>query len=823
MSLIDRSSGPFLEDAISRGPSLGPTSVRGPAGQRLGVAVWTSRETVSAVLCLAGFALVAQAFWWFSASVVPWDSKNHFYPMFRFLADSLQRGEIPLWNPYHFGGHPSAADPQSLLFTPSLFGLALIAPRASMAAFDGWIMLHLLVGGLGMMALARRRGRGPAAAVLTAIIYMLGGSAASRLQHTGMIISYAYFPLALWALDVLLERRGFGRAVLFAVLAALMALGRDQVAFLFCAVLAGRLVFLTFRSRAPRSFLRERAGVLAVGALTAAAILLVPTLLTLQFLGASNRPGIAYGVAAAGSLAPVNFLTVLAPNVFGSLNHAYDYYWGPGYETMSEADWTDRAVNYLFFGTLPALLILWHGLAGGRLLARDMRFTILVTGAAMLYALGRYTPVFGVIFDLVPGVSLYRRPADATFVVNVGFALASGYLLHRYVESGLPRPWLRLPAPVAPTLIGLAVAVPGLLVGLGLVFSERGGHVFASLQAIGCALLIATGGAVLLLFGDVRRQRVIAAAVLVAATGGELVWRNAASSLNAEAASRYSVYGQMTPTESAGLAALRDDMAKSGGSEHPRVEILGLNGAWQNASMVLKLENTLGYNPLRISDYERAVGPGENAGDPNLRHFPGMFRGYRCRLASLLGLEYVVLDRPMVRLPRQFPKPQATQIFAGDHFYVYRLGRVAPRAYVATHVKPIDTEAAIESHELPDFDRAREALVDQDAVAQLSPRLAAADGASPGIGSATITSYSNNRVRLEISADREGLLVLHDLYYPGWEATVDRVRVPVIKANILFRGVEVPAGSHSVEFTFRPFSPRNLVAAASGLLHRGED
>jgi hypothetical protein len=822
MSLIDRSAGPLIKQPPALGLDLGPASLRGPAGQRLGIAVWTRRETALAVLCLAGFALLAQAFWWFSDSVVPWDSKNHFYPMFRFLADSLQRGEVPLWNPYHFGGHPSAADPQSLLFTPSLFLFALIAPHASMAAFDSWIMLHLLVGGLGIMALARRRGWVPAAAVLTAIIYMLGGSAASRLQHTGMIISYAYFPLALWAFDVLLERRGLGRAVLFGVLAALMALGRDQVAFLFCAVVAGRLLFLTFRSGRPLGFLRERAGMLTLAALTSLALLIVPSLLTMQFLGTSNRPGIAYGVAAAGSLAPVNFLTMLAPNVFGSLSHAYDY-WGPGYETMAEADWTDRAVNYLFVGTLPALLILWHGMAGGRLLARDMRFTLLVISAAVLYALGRYTPVFGLIFDLIPGVSLYRRPADATFVVNVGFALASGYLLHRYVESGLPRPWLRLPAPLARTLIGAAIALPALLVGLGLAFSERGGHVFASLQAIGCAVLIAAAGAALLFFGDLRRKRAIAAAILVAVTAGELVWRNAASPLNAEPASRYSVYGQMTPTESAGLAVLRDDMARAGRTDHPRVEILGLNGAWQNASMVLKLENTLGYNPLRISDYERAVGPGENAGDPNLRHFPGTFRGYRCRLANLLGLEYVVLDRPLVRLPRQFPKPQATQIFAGDHFYVYRLGRVAPRAYFATHAKAVDNEATIESRELPDFDRTREALVDQDRVGQLRPELIAADSAPPAAGTVTVTAYANNSVKLAVSAERDGLLVLHDLYYPGWEAKVDGVRVPVVKANILFRGVEVPAGSHVVEFEFRPFSAKNLMAAASGLLHRGEE
>ena len=51
----------------------------------------------------------------------------------------------------------------------------------------------------------------------------------------------------------------------------------------------------------------------------------------------------------------------------------------------------------------------------------------------------------------------------------------------------------------------------------------------------------------------------------------------------------------------------------------PRVEILGLGGAWQNASMALGIQNTLGYNPLRIAAYEKAVGPGENAVDLNLR------------------------------------------------------------------------------------------------------------------------------------------------------------------------------------------------------------
>src|SRR6185436_4890058 len=99
--------------------------------------------------------------------------------------------------------------------------------------------------------------------------------------------------------------------------------------------------------------------------------------------------------------------------------------------------------------------------------------------------------------------------------------------------------------------------------------------------------------------------------------------------------------------------------------ERPRVEILGLGGAWQNASMVFGLEDTLGYNPLRIADYERAVGPGENAADPNLRNFPRTFKGYRCRLASLLGLEYLVLDRPMEKMPRRFPRVENVNLLYG--------------------------------------------------------------------------------------------------------------------------------------------------------------
>jgi hypothetical protein len=755
-----------------------------------------------------------------TGAVVPWDSKNHFYPMFRFLADALQHGEIPLWNPYHFAGHPSVADPQSLIFTPSMVLFALLAPHASMQAFDAVILGHLLIGSFGILSIFRQRGWHPAGAVLAGLVFMLGSVASSRLQHTGMIISYSFFPWALWSLDRALEQRSYRLALLFGLLASLMALGRDQVAFLLALILIGRLIWQTSTSENVFAFIKSRLGVALLMGLTVFIIMIVPTLLTMQFLGTSNRPGISYGVAVAGSLAPINLITLFAPNFFGSLNWTYDY-WGPGYETMTEADWTDRCVNYLFIGTLPVLLFVWHGLAGGRAFARPSRFFLTVLTLAMIYAVGRDTPFFGWAFDWLPGVSLYRRPADATFAVNIMMALISGYLLHRYIRDGLPSLRPKWAVFVLPISTGGLIA---LLFGAALKFTAVQKHFGTSLRELALGLLFMSCAAAILILLRTRRRRALAAAVLLTATGAELVWRNAASSMNAEPIARYAIYAQLSPGDTRGLDILRQDIAtRIADGGRPRIEVLGLSGAWQNASMVLKLENTLGYNPLRISDYERAVGPGENAEDPYQRHFPGTFRGYKCSLASLLGLEYLVLGRPLANLPRHFPRPSHIQpLYAGDNMYIYKLGTAAPRTYVATKIKPADNEAVIDESSFPDFDRKTEALIDSASLNDLNTGLLAANPAGAQT-QATITNYTDNAVKIDVTTDYPGVVVLHDLYYPGWEVRVDGVKKPVLRANLLFRGVEVSPGHHIVEFSFHPISLSNLSAAASAILHKDTD
>ena len=61
-------------------------------------------------------------------------------------------------------------------------------------------------------------------------------------------------------------------------------------------------------------------------------------------------------------------------------------------------------------------------------------------------------------------------------------------------------------------------------------------------------------------------------------------------------------------------------------------------------------------------------------------------------------------------------------------------------------------------------------------------------------------------VSITTDTKKTGLLFLSDNYYPGWQATVDNHSVPIIKADYSFRAVEVPAGKHTITFSYRPMS-----------------
>ena len=89
----------------------------------------------------------------------------------------------------------------------------------------------------------------------------------------------------------------------------------------------------------------------------------------------------------------------------------------------------------------------------------------------------------------------------------------------------------------------------------------------------------------------------------------------------------------------------------------------------------------------------------------------------------------------------------------------------------------------------------------------------------PGQAAAVVEARPGHLV-LDVTASREGLLVISQPFYPGWRAYVDGQKAPIYRADYLLQAVPVSTGAHRVELTYRlPLLPMivSLVAAVGCL------
>ena len=66
----------------------------------------------------------------------------------------------------------------------------------------------------------------------------------------------------------------------------------------------------------------------------------------------------------------------------------------------------------------------------------------------------------------------------------------------------------------------------------------------------------------------------------------------------------------------------------------------------------------------------------------------------------------------------------------------------------------------------------------------------------------TVAEYSDDRITIKYSSDQRRTLIISQIFYPGWHATIDNTQVPVHRANDLFIGIEAPEGQHTVRLSY---------------------
>jgi hypothetical protein len=143
-----------------------------------------------------------------------------------------------------------------------------------------------------------------------------------------------------------------------------------------------------------------------------------------------------------------------------------------------------------------------------------------------------------------------------------------------------------------------------------------------------------------------------------------------------------------------------------------------------------------------------------------------------------------------------------TTVYDKDAVQILHNTRAQPRAWLVTAVEAVDGEEAlrrIRGEGSGEFDPRRTALL------EINPeRLPHLPVKTAPENPVNITGYSATRLTLETDASMPTVLVVSEIFYPGWKATVDGQPAEILLTDYLLRGVALAAGRHKIEMVYIP-------------------
>ncbi len=349
------------------------------------------------------------------------------------LGEAIRAGRLPLWNDRWGFGFPSLAESQMGVYYPPhwvCFGLLPVE-----AGYTASMVLHLLWGALGAFWAARRFGVSSWGATLAGGAWGASGFFLIHLPHLWALSVGSWTPW-IWGLawSILSGRGGRGAPWLLAAAVTVQVLpGHFQLAF--CTqVSVGVMVLgalVIGKSTRWEMTLRSILVLLSLLAIVPmAACQIVPTAQLARLAETQRDFEYLSGFAAT----PVHLVNLVAPDLYHRSPLWRPVIWDPFHTSPEELR--------LYVGLIPAFLALMALCRPGPH-AGIIRVLFLVLAVGLFLSLGPYVPGFRV-FSQWPGFSFFRAPARWGMIVSLALAILAGFGFDAIQDGRLLRPgrWL---------------------------------------------------------------------------------------------------------------------------------------------------------------------------------------------------------------------------------------------------------------------------------------------------------------------------------------------------------------------------------------------
>ena len=731
------------------------------------------------------------------------DFLRQFFPARFFAARSLSSGVFPLWSPYALSGYPFFASYQSAMLYP--FNLLMVgAYGAAGADFTlkaqcAFVVFHFFLAGAFTYVLARDLKIGRAGATVAALTYMTCGYMVAHAGHINQLSASAWIPLVFLLFRRCLEGRRISYAVgAGAALGVALLAGHFQPLFYLCLLLLAFVVYTAVRRvrgdpRKPG--LLFGLGALGVTVAVAAGLAAAQLLPTYQMIRLSGRESLPYGLAATYSLPRRELITLIFPHFMGRVPEEYFGFWAPlKWEVYGYAGIAGGALGVL------ALLRRRKGLAV---------FLWVVALLSVVLALGPGGYLWTALFRSHLFFNSLRDPGRIFVIYGFAMALLAGLgadhvqgTLARRADRPRYRAAFALTAVMLALVVILALALAIMFVGSGGSASEpaRRAHIRSALVpvAVLAGLLL-----ILYLAGRFRGLTRALPFALIALVLVDLAVLNVPWTMV-----------RINPEDPLGDRAVSEYVARLPGEFRVETDANTMYVALDDGALY-GIEKASGDDSLVLADYDRyrelitpSVAPGVQLG---LFHVPGV----RSPLLDIMNDVYF-LSRDRLDPTLAAGKFELVRRVGG--VYVYENTAALPRAWIADGRVVADSEQAYEALASTGGEGLAETAVVVEG-GQAGPR--AGERIRSSEGGVRVLEHGPNRLLLETEPECRGLLVVSEVFYPGWEAYVDGRRTEILRTNFLFRGVLLEGGQHVVEFRFRPRSVYYGIAvsaAVAGLL-----
>jgi hypothetical protein len=709
------------------------------------------------------------------------DVIRELYPWKTLVVQDLKKGNIPLWNPYNFSGAPLLANFQSQVFYP-LTLIYFILPQIS--AWTVMVISQPILGSIFMYLFATEIGLTSGAALFAAFLFNFSSFANIWMEFTTVWHTILWLPLLLYFVERSVKQK---KLTLWQQLLFMFALfssitgGHPQDfinTFLFFIIYMVVRIFTIkgLTNKEKMLFVLNPFSIIITIPFCLASPQLLPTI---ELFKNSARVTHDYVFI-------INNLIVQLWQL--PLLFVQDFYGNPATKSNIFGDYILKTLSIGVTGFIFVITTLFTR-------KRTWHKTFFVVGTLLILLLTVRNPISELFYHYPIPLLSTGTPTRVLFVLMLSLSILAGIGFDEVLQlkKYIPSKALLLVWFIFGILWFIVLKHPGVA---GVVLSPTAISTMKRAMIFSTAL---AGFVSIVISASFYRKNILYIVIVICI--GELFYsftkfnssvpplfvfpqNNLMSFLKSQPGiNRYWGYG--TGQIEANFAS-QEHLFSPDGTDP-------LNLGWYNKFIQSSTDGHIANSFTRTTRSDAKILPGY--GETELPS-----NEYRLRVMDALGVKFI-LDR--VENPkdnRTFPENRYKIIWRQDDWIVLENLLAAPRIFLTSDVRGYSGEDDFEKQFFaPSFNPGKTVLL-QSADFKNLPVL------HESSGSASLVSYTPERIDMQVWSDSQKFLYMSDTYDTGWVVLVDDKQTRVYKTNYAFRGIIVPRGQSKISFLYRPKS-----------------